>query len=96
MSEEIVNALLENDEPKRFAARVPTLNDEAVQSAVAQFNAAADAGRIHSARTADEIVQEIVYDVCEEFGIDPDNEDNFEDLSTPLFKLAADMFPGNW
>jgi hypothetical protein len=99
VSEEIVNALLEDEgqkplDPKYFAARVPTVYDEAIASAKAEFMQALEDGRIHDAKSADEISSELATDACAEFGMD-DNDD-YEEVVTELFKLAAEHFPGNW
>jgi hypothetical protein len=98
VSEEIVNALLEGDEkpldPKYFAARVPTVYDDAIEDAKDRFMAAYNDGSIADQRRADELANEIVQEICDEN--DWDDNDDFEEVSTPLFKLAAELFPGNW
>ena len=98
MSEDIVNALLEDGEqpldPKYFSARVPTVYDEAINDAKAEFMQAIEDGRIHDAKTADEVGSEIAMDACIEHGLD--ENDDYEEIVTEVFKLAAENFPGNW
>lgn len=97
MSEEIVNALLEDEQPldpKYFSARVPTVYDDAIADAKAAFNTAVDSGRIYDAKTADEVGSEVAMDACIAHGLD-DNDD-YEEVVTEVFKLAAELFPGNW
>jgi hypothetical protein len=97
VSEEIVNALLEGDEipdAKYFSGRVPTVYDEAIQSAKAAFVEALESGRVHDAKSADELASEFAMDACTEFGLD-DNDD-FDEVVSEVFKLAAESFPGDW
>lgn len=99
MSDEIVNALLEGDEipdPKYFSNRVPTVYDDAVRWAVAKFDEWADVefGAGRNPKSADEKASEIAQDACVEFGLD-DNDD-YDAVVTPLYKHAAEKFPGTW
>jgi hypothetical protein len=97
VSEEIVNALLEDGEipdAKYFSDRVPTVYDEAIASAKAEFMAAYEGGRINNAKQADEFASECAMDACTEHGLD-DNDD-FDAVVTDVFKMASELFPGEW
>jgi hypothetical protein len=98
VSEEIVNALLEGDEqpldPKYFSNRVPTVYDEAIAEAKADFMQAVEDGRVYDAKSADEVGSEIAMDACMEHGLD--ENDDFDEVVSEVFKLSAELFPGNW
>jgi hypothetical protein len=98
MTEDIVNALLEGDDkpldPKYFSSRVKTVYDEAIEEAKAKFVQAVEDGRVHDAKTSDEVGSEIAMDACVAHGLDA-NED-YEEVVSEVFKLAAEHFPGDW
>jgi hypothetical protein len=97
VANKVVETMLENEQPldpKYFSARVPTIYDDAIAEAKAAFNDAVDGGRIYNAKTADEVGSEVAMDACEAHGLD-DNDD-YEEVVTEVFKLAAELFPGDW
>jgi hypothetical protein len=99
VSEEIVNALLEDEgqkplDPKYFAARVPTVYDEAIQWAKAEFNERWSSGAIRGPRHADETMNELASDACAEFELE--GEDDEEEILTELFKYSAELVKGTW
>jgi hypothetical protein len=97
VSEEIVNALLEGDEvpdPKYFSDRVPTMYDEAISWASAKFHEEVNDGLINGPKSADERAAEIATDAVHLFSLAGDEDDEaWETIVTPLFKLAGEMFP---
>lgn len=84
--------LIESENPKDYAARIPSALDAAIDWAHAEYNQAVQDGKIYDAKSADETSSDIAQQAVEKFDLD-DDDDNFDAVVTPLFARAGKEFP---
>jgi hypothetical protein len=89
----IVKTMLEAEDPKEYAAHVPTALEMAIDWAHAEYNEAVENGVIYDAESADQTSNDIAMNAVENFDLEDDEDDNFDAVVTPLFARAGKEFP---